>query len=87
MELSPSQRAQVWNLKDLISKFPKFSSSDRIKYLDEVLFPEVLKAKWLYLQRPTFRGILEQKLEEFKERAPNLVAKWRELFDIEEISN
>ena len=83
MILTDSQRHQIHQLRDMLQLMNSMNVQEKITYLDAFFFPKVLETKWIYLQNPSFRGTLENKLTEFSRRAPNLVAKWREIFDIE----
>ena len=59
------------------------NAQDKIVFCDEVFFPFLKLHDWIYKEHSSMRKVLEQKLFiEFHIRAPNLCAKWIEIFEL-----
>lgn len=62
----------------------KGSRQKEIPFIDQVLFPALIRDRWLMDDHPDFNAQVKSKLVEFRRTCPNLSAKWEELFALKE---
>ena len=84
MEELNSRKFKIKQLLYVLTIFKELclTEAERIEFIDTLVFPMILKEKWLYEENKCIRVTLNRKLVEFKKSAPDLVKKWRVIFDI-----